>query len=141
MCDGVGKRGEVDLHLLSAVSRSRYRRNNHRIKEITMLTTTVVVIGTYNLTWGLSTTMSPGRRPRGSDPSHGQRIPAMSITRPVMIRIRCMGVLSVTILPFPPPYTVPDDLCQKVIVSNGRIMRIAQSGAHAEIHLRKPLMS
>ena len=50
MCDGVGKRGEVDLHLLSACSRSPYRRNNHRIKEITMLTTTMVVIGGYTLT-------------------------------------------------------------------------------------------
>lgn len=65
-------------------------RSSHAISDRTTLTMIMVVIGMKNLKPGLSTTMSPGRRPIGSFEIQGQAAPMATIIRPRTIRTRCI---------------------------------------------------
>jgi hypothetical protein len=60
------------------------------IREIMMLIMIMVVIGMYIFRFGRSITISPGSRPMGNFPSHGQRSPAARNITPSMINVFCI---------------------------------------------------
>jgi hypothetical protein len=60
------------------------------IREIMMLIMIMVVTGMYILRFGRSITISPGSRPMGNFPSHGQRSPAARNITPSMINVFCI---------------------------------------------------
>ena len=51
----------------------------------------MVVKGAKSLKPGLSITMSPGRRPRGSFDTHGQSSPMSAIRTPAVMSRRCIA--------------------------------------------------
>ena len=63
--------------------------------EIIILIITMVVIGKYIFRLGLSMIISPGRRPMGNFPSHGQRRPTARNTTPKRINDFCMTVYTI----------------------------------------------
>ena len=60
------------------------------IREIMILIMIIVVIGMYIFRFGRSITISPGSRPMGNFPSHGQRSPAARNITPSMINVFCI---------------------------------------------------
>ena len=60
--------------------------------DIMTLIITIVVIGKYIFKLGLSMTISPGRRPMGNLPSHGQKRPTATNTTPKRINDFCMTI-------------------------------------------------
>jgi len=67
------------------------RRKSQMRRPTTKLNTIMVVKGANSLKPGLSTTMSPGRRPNGNLESQGHRTPTAAISRLMTMRARCMG--------------------------------------------------
>jgi hypothetical protein len=58
--------------------------------EIIILIIIIVVMGKYIFRLGLSMTISPGKRPMGNLPSHGQRSPTARNITPNIINVFCM---------------------------------------------------
>ena len=74
-----------------------YDLSSHFLKkrdtmDIMTLIITIVVIGKYIFRLGLSMTISPGRRPMGNLPSHGQKRPTATNTTPKRINDFCMTI-------------------------------------------------
>jgi hypothetical protein len=90
MTEHKGKKNTISNFLyLSETLANYFLKKRDRI-EIMILISIMVVIGMYTFRLGLSMTISPGKRPMGNFPSHGQRSPTAKNTIPSRINVFCI---------------------------------------------------
>ncbi|KPJ99594.1 MAG: hypothetical protein AMJ60_04475 [Desulfobacterales bacterium SG8_35] len=63
--------------------------------EIMILIIIMVVMGKYIFRFGRSMIISPGRRPMGNFPSHGQKSPTARNITPNAINVFCINIQTI----------------------------------------------
>jgi len=95
MTEHKGKKNAISIFLLMLQALFIHFLKNRDTMEIMILISIMVVIGKYIFKLGLSMTISPGKRPIGNFPSHGQRSPTARNTTPNAINVFCMTTYTI----------------------------------------------